>query len=248
MHSRLYEGTVWHERKAPPYRFQHSVFYLNFHLEELGLVGERLGIFSHNLRNVVSIYDSDYDGLLDLRWIQDILATSPNSGVTVSLLTMPRLLGYAFNPVSFFLVRDSQGTLQHVLAEVHNTWGERHIYDLSRLGTDATYRSRVAKAFYVSPLLGEDAFYEFEIEDGLDGRLQIRITESTVSGAVLATGMDLESKALTSKNLLGCLIRYPLLNAKVIAAIHWHALCIWLRGATFHRHRRVASSQTRPIQ
>lgn len=243
VHSRLYEGRVWHERTEPAYRFQHGVFYMSIDLEELDWIEKRLGIFGHNRQNVVSVYDSDYDGLSALKRIRDYNATSCGSGCTVSLLTMPRILGYAFNPVSFFLVRDSQGNLQHVLAEVHNTWGERHVYDLPRSGPSGTYRSHVAKAFYVSPLLDQQANYDFELEDGRDGRLRILVTESTASGPVLAAGMNLEPKELTRRNLVGSLFRYPLLTAKVILAIHWHAFRIWLRGAVFHGHSQVAPNR-----
>lgn len=243
MDSGLYEGTVWHERTAPAYRFEHSVFYLSLCLKELDILGERLGVFGHNRRNIVSVFDSDYDGLSDRTWMHEAIAPRSHSDATVSLLTMPRFLGYAFNPVSFFFVRDHLGVIQSVFAEVHNTWGERHLYNLAAVATGRVYRSHATKAFYVSPLLERQAEYDLEIEESTDGRLRILITESIADVRIFVAGMKLTPKKLTRRNLIGSLLRYPFLNVKVIAGIHWHALRTWLLGAKFHPHKPLGSTR-----
>ncbi|MDX1440696.1 MAG: DUF1365 domain-containing protein [Rubricoccaceae bacterium] len=227
MRSLLYEGTVWHERREPAYRLEHSVFYVGFDLEELAGEVARPPVLGHNRFNLLSLHDLDYDILSPARG-----SDPSHRGV---LLTIPRILGYAFNPVSFLLKRGPDGTLSSVMAEVHNTWGERHVYDLPPLGGDV-YRSRTTKAFYVSPFLESEGEYEFEIRDETGGGLSVLITEATKGERAFAAGLHLKPRRLSTANLLKAVTRYPLLNLKVIGAIHWHALRIWLRGAKFHPH------------
>ncbi len=238
MRSRLYEGFVWHERHAPQYRLKHSVFYLDLDLDEVDRVAKKLPLFSHNRFNLLSLFDRDYEVLAAAN---DHTEVAREPGYERSLLTIPRTLGYAFNPVSFVLSRDVGGAIRHVAAEVHNTWGERHVYDLPPNGEDQAYSSRATKAFYVSPFLESKGEYELELEEGDDGRLEISITQSSVGGSAFAAGMTLVPRELSTANLLRALIRYPFLNLKVIGAIHWHAIRIWLRGARFHPHPKPAS-------
>jgi DUF1365 family protein len=237
MRSVLYEGTVWHERYDPPYRLEHSVFYVGLDLNEVETVARTLRVFSHNRFNLLSLNDHDYDLLKSGE--PSALAVAP--GFYVSLLTIPRIMGYVFNPVSFLLTHDAEGTLRHVAAEVHNTWGERYVYDLASGGECAPYRSRVDKAFYVSPFLESEGAYGFEIREVDGGRLNILITETSEKGSVFAAGLSLSPKRLSTANLIGALIRFPLQNLKIIGAIHWHAIRIWLRGAKFHPHPNPAS-------
>lgn len=239
MRSLLYEGRLWHERTGPSYRLEHSVFYLGLDLGELDTVDAKVPFFAHNRFNLVSFRDSDYDAVPFPELCGPLL---DNEQVRVSLITIPRILGYVFNPVSFFLLRDADGTLQRVLAEVHNTWGERHVYDLAPSSGSGAYRSHATKSFYVSPFLESEGEYQFEVDEDAAGRLTILITESKDLERVFSAGMTLTPRELSTSSLLGALLRYPLLNLKVIAAIHWHALRIWLRGAKFHPHRKATTS------
>jgi len=239
MRSLLYEGRLWHERTGPSYRLEHSVFYLGLELAELDKVDRKVAFFAHNRFGLVSLHESDYDALTSPE-IRGSLLNSQEA--RVSLLTIPRILGYVFNPVSFFLLRDADGALQRVLAEVHNTWGERHVYDLVRASGPGTYRSFATKSFYVSPFLESEGEYQFEIDEDSSGRLTVLITESKESARVFAAGMTLMPRELSTGSLLSALLRYPLLNFKVIVAIHWHALRIWLLGARFYPHRRASTS------
>lgn len=239
MRSKLYEGKVWHQRERPSYGLAHSVFYLDLDLAELDRVAQEVGLFAHNRFNLLSLHDSDYDALASRRRTGLDGETGCQADDRVSLLTIPRILGYVFNPVSFLMVRDARGSLKHLVAEVHNTWGERHIYELARSNSEGSYRAETAKAFYVSPFLEGEAGYDFELQEGADGSLRITIRESTDAGHVFSAGLDLAPRDLSRRNLLRALVRYPLLNLKVIGAIHWHALRIWLRGARFHPHRKA---------
>jgi DUF1365 family protein len=248
MPNKLYEGKVWHRRARPAYGFQHSAFYLCLELDEIDLEARRRRLFAHNRWNLLSFYDSDYDALSEGRGRPGETAPRCSGTAGVSVLSMPRILGYVFNPVSFFLTRDSHGSLQHVVAEVHNTWGERHIYELPQSGSSNVYRSAAVKAFYVSPLLGQTADYELEIEEDADGNLRIVIEETDSERLIFAAGMELKPRDLTSYSLLLALVRYPFLNIKVIAAIHWHALRTWLRGAAFHPHPRHVEDHAEVIR
>ena len=163
-------------------------------------------------------------------------------------VTNPRVMGYVFNPASFYLCHDG-ARLAAVLVEVHNTHGERHLYPLVPAADDAPGRltSGMSKAFYVSPFLGMEATYRVLVRDERD-RLVIAIEEREGGERMLATSLVLERRPLTDRALVGLLTRRPLVPLRTIAWIHWHALRLWLRGAPFRRHRTAANGgeATRP--
>ena len=289
MRSCLYRGTVWHTRsrltnsspsdRAPAYRFAYSVWYLGLNLAERDEVDARLRLFSRNRHNVTSFWDSDYEALSDPRSLspspnplppgEEGLMASPES--TTQLLTMPRFLNHVFNPFSVYITRDAAGAISDATAEVHNTWGERHLYHLSQaqdaikpsssggrgLGDGAstrasTYAASVGKAFYVSPFISPEGRYHVELqEDPQTRRLQIRIDESDEDGTFFQAGIDLTPLPLTDANLLRLLVRFPFVNLKTVAMIHWHGIKLWLRGEPFRRNpsrarRRERVEEVRP--
>jgi DUF1365 family protein len=142
--------------------------------------------------------------------------------------------------VSFFLFRDAAGTIERVAAEVHNTWGERHIYDLGA-------PTPAAKDFYVSPFLDIAGHYEFHMRERPDQvRIRIDYYADPDGPASFRAGMDLRPLPLTNANVARMLLRYPLSNIKTVAAIHWQGLKLWLRGEPFRpnpsrRHDRPPS-------
>jgi DUF1365 family protein len=179
MKSRLYAGELRHRRTKPKaYEFSYGVYYVDLDLDEIDEVAQRIGPFSRNRFNIMSFMDRDHMGGAggDVRAaVRARLAgrgIDPD-GVRVSLLTNTRVLGYVFNPVSFYFVRGrSDDALQLVLAEVHNTHGEEHVYDLDRAGDGAVYASRADKVLYVSPFIDMDARYVFECPRGRGRRLR----------------------------------------------------------------------------
>jgi len=247
MNSRLYRGTVWHARGEPRYTFRYSVWYICLDLAEREQVAKRLWLFSHNRHNVTSLWERDYAALQDE-------SSAPAPGERVELLTMPRFLNYVFNPVSFLLRRTvgppesaaaghakppqtSIAAITGVVAEVHNTWGERHLYVLDREGEGDVYRSSIDKAFYVSPFLAPEARYEFTLTEAKGSGLQIDINQTNPDGKwVFGAGIDVAPLPLTNANLTRLLVAMPLLNLKTIAAIHWQGIKIWLRGAKFRQN------------
>jgi DUF1365 family protein len=223
---------VWHAREHPSYQFTHDVWYLGLDLAEVDEVERSLRLFGHNRLRAASVYDRDYE-LLNAGSLES------HDSHAAELITMPRFLGYAFNPVSFLLHRDATGAVQDVQAEVHNTWGERHVYSLPRENPRG-YESSAAKVFYVSPFMDVRGGYRFELDQGADGSLRIRIDESDGHERFFSAGIDVKPLPLNDRNLARLLVGCPLLNLKTIAMIHWHGLRIWRRGEPFRPHARRA--------
>jgi uncharacterized protein len=159
-------------------------------------------------------------------------------GWRITLVTNLRSFGYVFNPASFFLCRDRTGELAAVIVEVHNTHGERHLYVLRGGQTEAGFVDSMEKAFYVSPFIEMAGRYTVRVRDEAD-RLRITINEGQDEGPLLHTSLDLRRRRLSDRMVLRMALRYPLINHKTTALIHWHALRLWLRGAPFHRHREA---------
>ena len=173
------------------------------------------------------------EGASTLRVETRSYGVAPPSGPRTELITVPRILGHAFNPASFFLERDGD-SITGVRAEVHNTWGERHVYRLENRSDGAVYTSGAAKAFYVSPFLPMSGDYGFELREDGDGRLRIKIDlADNEGGPLFSGGIDLRPLALTDGNLARLLLAYPLVNLKTVAAIHWQGFKLWLRGVPF---------------
>ncbi|HEY7268438.1 MAG TPA: DUF1365 domain-containing protein [Dehalococcoidia bacterium] len=246
MKSRILHGSVWHMRTQPRYFFRHGAFYIDLTLDEFDEVAQRLRLFSHNRLNLAAIQDSDYMALGDQSILQSLDPNGPPAGRrALSLITMPRLVGYAFNPVSFILTRDAEGRVSNVLAEVHNTFGDRHLYDLAPAqSTDAVYTAVADKAFYVSPFIDIEGRYAFRLRED-SGRIRIRIDECRPGEdePFFRAGMDLTPMTLTDANLLLMLVRYPLVTVKTIGAIHWHGFKLWLRGEAFRHRQRPAGQE-----
>ena len=154
------------------------------------------------------------------------------------LLCMPRILGYVFNPLSVFYCFDDRNTLRAILYEVHNTFGESHTYVVPvsmDKDTDAIKEHRADKSFYVSPFIGMQATYHFSVVQP-DSSMALKIRQTDDDGDLLLASMTGTQSVLTDKNLLRVFFTYPLMTVGVIAAIHWQALRLWLKGARYHGH------------
>ena len=265
MSSHLLEGRVRHRRSGPvAYALDHAVWYAALDLDELDDIDRRLRLFSRNRRNAAVLRDADHLPVPATDLAVDIRRHLAGEGVDprdwrIVLVTNLRILGYVFNPASFYLCRDAAGDLAAVVVEVHNTHGERHLYTLrpeAGSAEGAPFRAGMAKAFYVSPFLEMDGRYVVHVRDEED-RLAIAINERRGDAPVLTTSLVLERRPLTDRTLLRMLVRHPFVTQRTIGLIHWHALRLWLRGARFHRHgdstrqhgegrRPVAPAERRP--
>ena len=245
MRSHLLEGIVRHRRARPfTYQLAHRVCYLAVDLDELDEVPRRVRLISRNRRNLLSFRDADH-------WLPaaDDLRSSVHghlrhhgidpAGWRITLVTNARVLGYVFNPVSFYLCHDSGGSLALVVAEVNNTHGERHLYTLRPERDGATFVASMDKELYVSPFIAPDGSYTVRVRDEPE-RLRITINQLRDGALQLHASMDLTRRRLSSGAVAGMLVRYPLLTHRTIGMIHVHALRLWRMGARHYPHRRVA--------
>ncbi len=244
MRSHVLDGVVRHRRARPfVYALEHRVHYLALDLDELDGVARSSHLIARNGRNVLELRDSDHlePPAADLRtaFLEHLRSEGEDpTGWRITLVTNPRVLGYVFNPASFYLCRDGAGELRVVVVEVHNTHGERHLYTLRPRHGVLDFIASMEKAFYVSPFIETSGAYTVRVRDEAS-RLRISINHELPDGLVLHASVDLARRPLTDRNLLRLLLRHPMVTHKTTVMIHWHALRLWLRGARFHRHRPV---------
>jgi DUF1365 family protein len=226
-----------------------TTWYAALDLAELDELDRRLRLFGRNRRAVASFRDADHLPVPATDVRAEILAHlaaegEEPDGWRVTLVTNLRVAGYVFNPASFFLCRDEAGTLRIVVVEVHNTFGDRHLYTLRQRASDGgpaedpaggPFTSSMDKDFFVSPFISVDGRYGVHVRDEPSGlRLAINLRQD--GAPTLSTSLVLRRVPLTDRSLLRMLLRHPLVSHKTIGLIHWHALRLWLRGAPFFRH------------
>jgi len=247
----LYRLRIMHRRHvAPRYRFVYRIFTVLFDIDQLGALHRSRRWFSHNRFNLMSLHDQDHGnrepGELR-RWAE---ASCRSQGIELAggrirLLAQPRLLGWAFNPVSFWYCEHADGTLRAVIAEVRNTFGERHSYLLSSAsvgdgsasaGLPLPYGELLEKekCFHVSPLFDLKGRYFFTFDEPGE-KLAVRLNETREGAPLIDTAMGGQARAFSDAQILRQVVAMPVQALKVLAAIHWQALKIWLRGARFHK-------------
>lgn len=246
----LYPSTVMHRRLvAPLHRFVYRVFYLLLDVDRIGEVAGRLRLFSHNRFNLVSFHDRDHGpaagpgqapagpGALR-RWAEGLLAAEGIrlDGGRIRLLCLPRLFGFGFNPIALWYCEHRDGTLRAVIAEVRNTFGEKHCYLLASAGRPMAYEGPHAKekCFHVSPFLDLVGEYQFRFSEPGAG-VRLHIHETREGRPILDATVHGQRRPLTDRALLWQVAQLPGMTLKVVAGIHWEALKLFLRGARFHR-------------
>jgi hypothetical protein len=228
-------------------RFRYPMYMAAIDLAELDVLDRELRLFSHGRRNVFALDDRDYEGgsldLADLRAANGLPVPA-----TTRLVTNLRVLGYVFNPVSFFLDYDARGELTSVIAEINNTYGGRRRYVLGPAQRIAGPRTgfRHVRELFVSPFLHGDASYELWFDAPLDGdRLAITMHVDTAESRVFHAHVEARRRPLTDRALAAAAVRYPFMTLQVIGLIHLQALKLRLRGVPYRRpdstHRPITS-------
>lgn len=233
---------VSHRRRiAPLYRFVYRLFYVLVDVDRIDEAARGARLFSHNRFNLLALHDRDHaDGSgTPLRaWADALLRTRgiELAGGPIRLLCIPRVLGFAFNPLSLWYCEHADGGLRAVIAEVRNTFGEKHAYVLASGGSPMAYGDvwEKDKCFHVSPFLERAGRYRF-VMGRPDERVRVVIHESRDGHPILDATLAGDRRDLRDGTILRLLLRMPATTLKVVAAIHWEALKIWLRGARFHR-------------
>lgn len=236
-------GQVRHTRLRPRrHAFAYRTFFLMLPLRSMQRSGS--GALAHNRAGWLSFHDSDHgDGRGPaqggaLAWMEELLA---RHGITdadgeIWLHCYPRVLGYTFKPVSFWYCHRADGLLRAIVAEVNNTFGERHCYLLE----DARYGQelRAAKVFHVSPFCRVDGEYAFRFlrrvrEDV--ARTVACVDLHDAQGLLLQTSISGLLLPYTGQSARQALLRQPAMTLGLIAHIHWQALRLWLKRTPFFR-------------
>ena len=231
--ARIGFGRVMHARHQPvQHRFDYASYFLRLPLH-VSIPDKTFG-FSYNRFNLLSFHERDHgDGGDALAWSRGLLARHGLcADGAIWLTTFPRVLGYAFKPVSFWHCHAADGSLVAVLAEVNNTFGERHVYLLRMNDPDIPLTAQ--KVFHVSPFFPVRGRYHFRFGTDPD-RFRACIDYDDGNGATLATVWWGQLQPLTGRACLRAFFAYPLMTWSVIARIHWQAVRLWARRVPFFR-------------
>jgi DUF1365 family protein len=235
----LYLGEVMHARLKPMgHRFSYRVMSLSIDLDRLDAADRQSRLFAVNRAALYSFHEADHgerDGS-HLRIYAQRRAAEHGVDLTggrVLLLCYPRLLGFTFNPLSVYFCHRAGGELALIIYEVRNTFGELHAYVLPvEPGeiSEAGIRQQHDKLFYVSPFIEMAMRYRFRVSPPGEN-VKLRILETDREGPLLAATFNGHRQRLTTRSLLRAFFALPLVTFKIVAAIHWEALRLWLKGA-----------------
>ncbi|MEM7268376.1 MAG: DUF1365 domain-containing protein [Pseudomonadota bacterium] len=236
---RLYVGEVMHMRLQPcRHKFTYRVFTSLLDIDRLESAKSRLlaingfGLFSFNEKD-----HGPRDGSPLRPWVEDLLEQAGRPApAKIMILSMPRFLGWVFNPLSVYFCYDAFGALESIVYEVKNTFGDQVPYVQSaNADPDGTIRHKQAKEMFVSPFIEMEQTYRFTLRNP-DDRLALRIRQAGADGETLIATQTGERVELSDFSLAKLSLSHPLAAFKIIAAIHWQALKLWLKGAPFRRY------------
>jgi len=267
--SAIYTGVVMHHRFRPKkHRFIYRVFSFCLDLDELPILDNKLRFFSLNRFNLFSFHEKDH-GKGDKKLKKQITEILHHYGYgsassKVRLLCYPRILGYVFNPLSVYFCYDEDEELQVILYEVSNTFGKRHTYLLPVEGKPSSnVRHFSNKQLYVSPFMPMETNYSFRISPPSESVCiciqqqesnqqatteQITTTKKPVQNSSSMQGKKIlnalfsgKKENLSDTKLFRLFLSHPLMTLKVITAIHWEAVRLWLKGMSLqHRNKHEA--------
>jgi len=233
----LYVGHTTHSRLGPrPHKFTYGVFELLIDVDRIDEAAAGLTCFSKGRFGVFSFAERDHgarDGSPLRPWVEDKLAEAgvAASAHTIRLLCFPRVLGFVFNPISIFFVHAADERLEAVIYEVNNTFGQGHAYVVPATG-GAKERQWADKRLYVSPFYPVEGGYQFRLT-APGSHFRLVITKQVDGQADFTANLIAERRTLTDAVLIRLFFSMPLMTLGVVAAIHWQALRLWIKGAPF---------------
>jgi len=244
MESALYVGRLRHRRFTPKkHSFEYPVFLSLLDVDEIPEIMQRSPLSSYARWNVVSYFERDHFGDPAKSLRKRIEADARKNNVAlpdgkIFLLTHLRYFGYVFNPVSFFYFYDAQGQLRQMMAEVNNTFGESHNYWLTpenERKAAAAQRYTSEKRMHVSPFMGMDLDYDWIFTEPGE-RLVAHMNTLQDGKPFFDATLRLQRREWTRAELHRVLAAYPLMTARVIGAIHWEALKLWIKRVPVFAH------------
>lgn len=244
MKSAIYAGKVFHRRFRPrAHSLRYSLFQCLFDLDEVDRIATRCRLFSRNRWNLFSFHDRDYgdrSGAPLRPQIEGLMrqAGQEPDGGAIRLLTMPRMLGHVFNPLSVWFCHRRDGSLSTIIYEVTNTFKERHSYVIGvapRDGKAALIRQTCDKSFYVSPFMDLDMRYDFTVEPPME-KTRVVVAGGDEAGPLIVAAFSGARRELSDGALLKAFLKHPLLSLKVVAGIHVEAVWLFLKRVGIRRH------------
>jgi DUF1365 family protein len=246
MESCIYEGRVRHARTRPAlHRFSYRLFMMYLDLDELPGLFEKRWFWSVNRPAIARFRREDHLGPADqplAESVRDLVAaqTGKRPAGPIRLLTNLSYFGYGFNPVSFYYCFAADGSaVETIVAEVNNTpWGEQDTYVMpctNKTDKTASWRFSPQKKLHVSPFMPMEIEYDWVLT-APDQRLSVHMANSQDGKRIFDAAMNMRRKEITIGSLAGVLVRFPFLTVKIIAAIHWQALLLWLKRCPVYVH------------
>lgn len=234
---RLLRGHTAHQRSRPfNHRFQYGLTLIDIDIDRLDEADQHCALFSVEKSNLFSFNRNDHGPRTTspLRpWAEKMFdqATIDLRGGAIRLISFPRHAMYKFAPISLWLGYDPDGRLRGVLYEVHNTFGETHLY-IAKTRDEAAHAHAADKSFHVSPFFDITGTYNFTLK--ADARkLQLVIKTTHADQVTHVATIQTRAWPVSSRNLLWVAVTKPLSSIFVSIAIHWQALKLWLKGAKY---------------
>jgi uncharacterized protein len=244
MESGLYVGTLRHRRFQPrSHEFSYPVYMAFLDVDHLPELMKVSPFSSYNRWNWTGYDERDHFGDPQKSLRQRLTEDAANHGIElpqgkIFLLTHLRYFGYVFNPVSFFYCYDQAGNLAMILSEVNNTFGESHNYWLtqaSELPNAAAKRYQTMKRMHVSPFQPMNLAYDWILTSPAE-KLVVHMNTLAGGRPNFDATLNLSRRPWTAPQLLKVLAGFPLMTLRVIAAIHWQALKLWLKKVPVYTH------------
>lgn len=255
MNSCLYKAQVMHNRMKPKsHRFHYHVFMFYLDLDELDQLCKKHWLLSKNKFNFFSFRDKEHLQLpienpdTSKSTKEHVITYLKQNGFNfvdqrIMILTNLNILGYNFNPVSFYFIIGKEGTAECAVAEVGNTFGEMKPYFMSaEMLRENNFHLNTTKYFYVSPFIEHDTKFDFNL--GVPGdKLTIRIDDYKDEERFFISTLTGIKKELTTGKLVLYSLRFPLLTLRIISLIHWNALVLWLKKIPYYKKSENADLQ-----